>query len=163
MSEHKSIEQINEELRTACSEGNLEAVNSLLSNNVNINNKDDDGYSPIILASKYGNLEIVELLLSKGANINDNNKYLYDSICMASLNGNINLFKLLLSKGAEHRRCYINFFKCDTFNLSSTRPEICKLLENWPLTMLIIVLQELIIYHVLDCESYIDFIQYYDE
>ena len=30
MSEYKSIEQINEELREACSEGNLEIVNSLL-------------------------------------------------------------------------------------------------------------------------------------
>jgi hypothetical protein len=29
--------------------------------------------------------------------------------------------------------------------------------------MLIIVLQELVVYHILDCESYIDFLQYFGE
>jgi hypothetical protein len=162
MSEYKSIEQINEELREACSEGNLEIVNSLLSKNANIHNKDYDGYSPIILASKYGHLEIVELLISKGANIYDRNKNSHDPICMASFNGNIDLVKLLLLKGANYRRFYIQCFTGSTFNLSFMRHEIRKLLQNWPLTMCIIVLQELFIYHFLDCDSFIDFIEYYD-
>ena len=38
--------------------------------------------------------------------------------------------------------------------------EIVEVLQKWPLTMLIIVLQELVVYNILDFESLIDFYQY---
>ena len=41
--------------------------------------------------------------------------------------------------------------------------EIVKVLKKWPLTMLIIVLQELYVYHILHCESFIDFNEYFGE
>ena len=57
----------------------------LLSKGANCNDKDDDdGYSPIILASSEGHVNIVELLLSKGANINDKDKYGSSPIIYAS-------------------------------------------------------------------------------
>ena len=50
-----------------------------------------------------------------------------------------------------------------SFALRRSYIDVVEVLQKWPLTMLIIVLQELIVYHVLDCESYIDFLQYYDK
>jgi hypothetical protein len=40
---------------------------------------------------------------------------------------------------------------------------VVKVLQKWPLSMCIIVLQELLVYHHFDCESYIDFLEYFGE
>jgi hypothetical protein len=36
-----------------------------------------------------------------------------------------------------------------------------KILKRWPLTMLVIILQELVVYNSLDFESFIDFNEYF--
>ena len=49
----------------------MKIIKLLLSKGANVNDKDNHGYSSIIVASSQGHVNVVKLLLSKGANIND--------------------------------------------------------------------------------------------
>ena len=64
------------ELIKACEDGNLENVKSIIkSGGVNINTKNSDGETALIVASSCLYLEIVRYLIKNGADINakDNN------------------------------------------------------------------------------------------
>ncbi|UWZ97315.1 formyltransferase family protein [Vibrio splendidus] len=53
--------------------GDLEKTTKFI-NSFNVNEKDDNGWSPIIVATYYGHLDLIKLLISFGANINDFNR-----------------------------------------------------------------------------------------
>jgi hypothetical protein len=82
-------------------EPDITKIKEFINYGANINYKDKDGNSPIIVASKMGDKDIVNLLLSKGANPNDIDKYYRSPILTASRNGHVNVVELLLSKGAN--------------------------------------------------------------
>ncbi|CAK5280310.1 unnamed protein product [Mycena citricolor] len=76
----------------ACSEGDVAGVHqALISEEVDIEAKDENGFTPLIEAIKSGNVEIVKLLLEKGADpINASNEsspesYTTDSIILELL------------------------------------------------------------------------------
>jgi len=137
-------------------------VKFLLSKGANVLDKNIDGRSPLIEASmclelrnlklefmtpderiiKKNNMiknyiEIIEILLLNGANTHDRDLNANTAIIAAFSFGNIEVGELLYKW---------------TFILEN----------NWPLKMLILVLQELFVYHHLDCESFIDFNQYFE-
>lgn len=60
------------DLLDACRTGDIAGVKMYV-NEFNVNDKNDKGWSPIIVAAYFGNLEAIKLLLSLGANINDVN------------------------------------------------------------------------------------------
>jgi ankyrin repeat protein len=66
-----------------------------------INNKDNNGYTALMIASENGHKEVVELLLNKGANINYKNDDGYTALMLASAKGHKNIVELLLNKGAH--------------------------------------------------------------
>ncbi|HAS6154153.1 TPA: formyl transferase [Vibrio vulnificus] len=88
----------------ACSEGNIDFV----INNANeyvINEKNSNGWSPIIVAAYHGKIDVVELLVSLGANINDTN-YKGTSVFMyakdyAIKNKDINYIRSMIRLGAN--------------------------------------------------------------
>lgn len=89
-------------LHTAAEEGNLEAVKELLDNGADIEKKDRDGSTPLMLASYYGNIDIVELLLSKGANCNSKNIKLNKTALHGAVEReNFEIVKLLIDHGAQ--------------------------------------------------------------
>nr|AXL04833.1 dTDP-D-Fuc3N acetylase [Aeromonas hydrophila] len=59
-------------LMKSCAKNDLESVKEYL-NKFNVNEKNEKGWSPIIVAAYHGQLAIMEYLLSSGANINDIN------------------------------------------------------------------------------------------
>jgi methionyl-tRNA formyltransferase len=59
-------------LMKSCANNDLELVMSYL-NKFNVNEKNEKGWSPIIVAAYHGQLNIIRLLLEYGANINDVN------------------------------------------------------------------------------------------
>jgi len=162
MSEYKSKQEINNELCEACIyDDDLEKIDFLLSNGANVNHKNIFGNSPIILATFIGSIEITEKLILNGASINDKNNNKETPIILASIHAYIEIIQLLLSKGANindknkyNRTPIMEAYK-------NKNIEIVEVLQKWPLTMLIIVLQELVVYHLLDCESFIDFNEYF--
>ena len=161
MSEYESINKINDELSKACIFGDLEKIDFLLSNGANIHHKNIFRNSPIILTSFTGFIEIIKLLILNGANIYDEDGYGNSCISCACINGKVEIIKLLLSKGANinnknkyNRTPIMEAYKNENI-------EVIKILKRWHLTMFIVVLQELVLYHTLDCESFIDFNEYF--
>ena len=127
----------------------MSVVELLLLKGANPNDKNINGDSPIICASSGGHVNVVELLLSKGANPNDKNNYGDSPIICASSEGHVNVVELLLSKVA------------DIPNIESYYSLIIKdILDKWPISMAIIVLQELSLYYHLDASTIIDLYQY---
>ena len=82
--------------------GNRFAVENLINKKANVNYKDANGQTPLILASISGNIEILELLL-RHENININEKDINNltALIHASAEGNIETVKYLVEKGCE--------------------------------------------------------------
>ena len=64
------------ELIDAIDEEDIDRVNKLLSDkNIDINETDDDGFTPLMFACSEGNKEIVKLLVKSGADLNLQDNY----------------------------------------------------------------------------------------
>jgi ankyrin repeat protein len=86
----------------AAKKGNVNAVKKLLNNEANVNQADNEnGITPLIIASGLGRADIVKLLLAKGANVNKASKEGWTPLYEASINGRANVVKVLLNKGAD--------------------------------------------------------------
>lgn len=84
-------------LHIACVSGNVEAVNFLLSKNVNIDIKDENKTTSLHYAVRKGHEQVVELLLEHGADFTARNNH--DSVLHAAVSsGNIKIAKLILKK-----------------------------------------------------------------
>jgi len=81
--------------------GNTEAVENLLKEGADVNAKNCDGYTALILASSNGRTEIVKLLLEKGANVNAKDNNGETALHSASENGHTEIVAKLLEKGAD--------------------------------------------------------------
>ncbi|XP_067659868.1 ankyrin-3-like [Haliotis asinina] len=84
-------------LHIACDEGNSEIVKYILSENaVNVNDRTDDGMTPVLLAAEHGFQDIFVLLERKGADVsvvdNDDENILHK----LSVVGNVDLMQLAL-------------------------------------------------------------------
>ena len=53
-----------------CERGDVDAVNQCISDGQDVNMKDADGRSPLLVAAMEGHKTIVEILLAKGADVN---------------------------------------------------------------------------------------------
>jgi len=62
-----------DEMLDACRTGDIKSLTSLASNGQLINEKNENGWSPIIVAAFMGHIEVIKFLLSLGADINDRN------------------------------------------------------------------------------------------
>jgi ankyrin repeat protein len=105
---------MNDVLYTAIENGDFNEVKLLLSiKKYNIHDKNKDGNSCILIASKYGHTNIIELLYLYGAKINDRGIGWHSSIYIASNNGNLSVIKTLLAKGANiDDRAYLDYDTC---------------------------------------------------
>lgn len=81
--------------------GREEVVELLIQHGANVNIKDSDGVTPLVIATRNKFYTVLEVLLRNGANMNlwdDNGKTALDA---AIGNGNREIVKMLLSSGAE--------------------------------------------------------------
>jgi ankyrin repeat protein len=88
----------------ASAKGYTDVVELLLSSGADINFKDKNGLTPLILAAKYNKLDTVELLIAKGANIPENIDKLLENASEETklffINLNVdNMFYILTKKG----------------------------------------------------------------
>ena len=58
------------EILQACRENNVEIVSSLLKNIVNIEDKNEKGWTPLMVAAYYGSYEVSKFLIEMGADVN---------------------------------------------------------------------------------------------
>ena len=84
--------------------GNREAVKKLLKEGADVNAKNSDGYTALILASSNGRTEIVAMLLDAGANVNartNTNYWGSTALIRASENKHTEIVSMLLDNGAD--------------------------------------------------------------
>ena len=86
---------------SAVSGGHKEIVELLLDHGADVNQKGENGRTPLHVAVTYGNKEIVKLLLDHGADVNQKNKQGRTPLHVAFTRGNKEIVKLLLDHGAD--------------------------------------------------------------
>src|SRR5262245_59069672 len=72
--DQREVRPIAAELVTAIRNGDVRVVRQLLDNGADVNARDAEGNTPLILASIYASPECLELLIEKGADVNSANK-----------------------------------------------------------------------------------------
>ena len=85
----------------AAEKGNLEAVETFIKNGVNVEIKNSNGRTALMLASRGGHTEVVKLLLDAGADIEAKGKDGMTALILASCHGYPEIVKLLLERGAN--------------------------------------------------------------
>lgn len=85
--------------------GNLAAVALFLSSGVDIDTRDERGWTPLMVSSFNGNEEIALLLIRSCADIHAKDAGGYGSLHWAAFNGYGNVVKLLIGKGANTNEC----------------------------------------------------------
>jgi hypothetical protein len=141
--------------------GNSNILNLLLLHGANINDTDEYGTTALMKASIYNHINIIKLLLSKGVDIHEINiNNGATAILYACLHSQKESIQLLLANGASiYDRIGNTGSNCynTTFN-----KKIKFILKKWPITMVIIMLKELLIYSPLDY-LLLDLQEYMDE
>ena len=66
-----------------------------------VDEKNHNGYTPLIIAAMRSNEEIVSFLLSRGADVNATNKYGDTALILACDNGDVKMAELLIDNGAD--------------------------------------------------------------
>ncbi len=92
---------VNENLLTGARNGKIETVKAALKARADINVKDNEGNTALILASSFGHIEIVKFLIQAGADVNVRVPVGFTALMLASLKGHTEIVKLLKQAGAR--------------------------------------------------------------
>ena len=97
----EKMREIDKEFLNACEEGDLERVKQLLERGADVNVRDKDGETALMIVSWYGKKEIAELLIKNGIDINAKDNLGRTALMYASWYGHNEVVKLLLENGAD--------------------------------------------------------------
>ncbi|SUW07618.1 ankyrin repeat-containing protein [Brachyspira pilosicoli] len=75
--------------------------NDVEKKDVEIDFKNEEGYTPLMIASYKGNTDIVKLLLEYNASVDITNNYNYTALIYACIYGNLDVVKILLEHKAD--------------------------------------------------------------
>ncbi|TGL88371.1 hypothetical protein EHQ68_11165 [Leptospira congkakensis] len=81
--------------------GHISSVTSALDKGQDINEKNEEGNTPLMLASRYKQPEMIKLLLSRGAKIEETNLLGETALLLSAAWGNFDGVKILLEHGAN--------------------------------------------------------------
>jgi len=93
--------KLNEQLRVAYLNGDMDSVNYLLNRGENINALDDHGWSLLYIAAMNDDLEGVQYFIEKGANINAKNVQGLTALMVSSAVGALDVVLFLIEHGAQ--------------------------------------------------------------
>jgi TonB family protein len=113
-------------LMRAVKSENLGSIKKLLSQNVNINEKDDFGWTALFYAVARGDKNIVKALLDKGADLNAADDEQYTPLMRATAYNHLSIVKLLIERKAEVNRKDVDD---DTAMIIATRNKHKKIIE----------------------------------
>lgn len=82
-------------LISACMEGHIEIVDSLINHSADINMANNNGKTPLMAASESGHANVVELLLKRGANVHYSNYNGFNALKVATKEGHQQVISLL--------------------------------------------------------------------
>jgi TIR domain-containing protein/ankyrin repeat protein len=90
----------NNELLSAASSGDIATAARLLGQGADVDTKNNQGDTPLMLATKSGKIDTARLLIEKGANIEAKNNVGETALVAACTAGNADIAQLLVEKGA---------------------------------------------------------------
>jgi|SRR5579871_2926308 len=93
--------QVGAALQTAAADGDIKQVKALLKRGVNVNSRDNGGWTPLMRAADGGHLEVVRLLLEQGADVTSLSKNGFTALMRAFVNGHTRVVDLLRESGAK--------------------------------------------------------------
>jgi len=88
-------------LYDACNEGDINKVQDLIHRGADVNYKDKDGNTPLMIASFVGRLDVVQLLLDSGADMDMKNNDGKTALYWATLLDRLNVVLILQDRGAN--------------------------------------------------------------
>ncbi|HBQ98221.1 MAG TPA: hypothetical protein DD761_06790 [Cyanobacteria bacterium UBA11691] len=88
-------------LITAAEQGDTEILHLLIEANLNVNQGDEDGWTPLMEASAGGYVELVKQLLTAGANANTPSNEGITPLMAAAAKGHTEVVTLLVEQGAD--------------------------------------------------------------
>ena len=96
------------DLRRAAARGDLDTVRRILKTPADINARDKNGFTPLMLAAQYGHTEVVQALIDGGALVNlkadsvEGDHWTALMLAVSSLyNGNADIVRILIKAGAD--------------------------------------------------------------
>ena len=89
-------------LHDAASKGNLAQMKAALNAGADVNSRDKDGWTPIMVASGVGRENVIPVLLArKGIELNAENDNSWTALMIAAVMGRGTVIQLLLEAGAD--------------------------------------------------------------
>jgi hypothetical protein len=89
-------------LNSAIMSGQVENVRALIGQGANVNWRDANGFTPLIIAARYtDNVDIVKVLIEKGADVNADDKSGQTAVMQAAWYGHADVVRVLAEKGAD--------------------------------------------------------------
>ena len=121
------------ELIQAATSGDFNKVSKILDSKAiksDVNAKDKNGDTALILAANNGKVEVVEKLLGKGADVNLADKNGNTALIWAANNGKVEVVEKLLAKGADVNLANKDGYTALMLAASNGKVEVVKLLLN---------------------------------
>jgi uncharacterized protein len=117
-----------DELLEASAAGDLSRVKTLLAAKTNVNAKDQQGYTALIVASSNGYLEVVRALPAEGADVNAEAAN-GTALTIASQKGSLEVVRVLLAAGADVNAKAFNGETATSLAKKGGHPDVVQLLE----------------------------------
>ena len=117
-------------LFTAARNNDVNLAKKLLAAKANVNQQDDTGYTPLILATYDDNFEVANLLLNDGANTEVKDHSGRTALMGAAYKGHEREVLLLLDNGANARAVDSKGLTCTMYAVMSGRMSIIRILRT---------------------------------
>jgi ankyrin repeat protein len=144
----------------ACKTSDVDQITRLLEQGRDVNETDNNsGITPMYFAIQCCRLEIADILISYGSNMSYKNAITY--VELAAKFCHPEMVKLLISRGFDFKIPDKPFHYLSLSTSANERfKDIVYILENWPVTMAIVTLQELSVYNQIDLSDICDMCEF---
>ncbi len=99
--ETRGLDPVHRALDQAVVNGDIQGIIQAINQGADVNQKDNEGGTVLMVAVMYDRRDSAELLLSKGADVNVKDNQGMTALMLAAMKGHKDVAELLLSKGAD--------------------------------------------------------------
>ena len=125
-----SIKRIDKDLIDAVRSELVESANMCLKKDADVDCRDENGRTPLILAAISGNYAIVKMLVERGASLDETDRRHFTALAHACVNEKIPVIKYLIGKGADVNTGFENKNLAMSYALEKNLSEVSRLLRE---------------------------------